>query len=133
MVSGAPRSYRHLHADFRGAGQKTFRIAIDPRREPGQAERNFLIAAVIESLGEAIALVSKAALTSTNTWRCSLRRSLLARCTKIMGHDRRPEVRAAAGFAAPAGRRIYALTLAAAEALRVPMPLASLLRDRFSR
>ena len=36
-----------------------------------------------------------------------------------------------AGFAAPLGEKDIRLTLAAAETLRVPMPLASLLRDRF--
>jgi 3-hydroxyisobutyrate dehydrogenase-like beta-hydroxyacid dehydrogenase len=36
-----------------------------------------------------------------------------------------------AGFAAPLGLKDIRLTLAAAEDLRVPMPLASLLRDRF--
>jgi 3-hydroxyisobutyrate dehydrogenase-like beta-hydroxyacid dehydrogenase len=36
-----------------------------------------------------------------------------------------------AGFAAPLGQKDIRLTLAAAETLRVPMPLASLLRDRF--
>ena len=36
-----------------------------------------------------------------------------------------------AGFSAPLGAKDIRLTLAAAEDLRVPMPLASLLRDRF--
>src|SRR5439155_1176164 len=36
-----------------------------------------------------------------------------------------------AGFAAALGEKDIRLTLAAAETLRVPMPLASLLRDRF--
>ena len=36
-----------------------------------------------------------------------------------------------AGFAAPLGLKDIRLALAAAEELRVPMPLASLLRDRF--
>jgi 3-hydroxyisobutyrate dehydrogenase-like beta-hydroxyacid dehydrogenase len=36
-----------------------------------------------------------------------------------------------AGFAAPLGQKDIRLTLAAAETLRVPLPLASLLRDRF--
>ncbi len=36
-----------------------------------------------------------------------------------------------AGFAAPLGHKDIRLTLAAAETLRVPMPLASLLHDRF--
>jgi 3-hydroxyisobutyrate dehydrogenase-like beta-hydroxyacid dehydrogenase len=36
-----------------------------------------------------------------------------------------------AGFAAPLGEKDIRLVLAAAEDLRVPMPVASLLRDRF--
>jgi 3-hydroxyisobutyrate dehydrogenase-like beta-hydroxyacid dehydrogenase len=36
-----------------------------------------------------------------------------------------------AGFAAPLGYKDIRLTLAAADDLRVPLPLASLLRDRF--
>jgi len=36
-----------------------------------------------------------------------------------------------AGFAAPLGQKDIGLALAAAEALKVPLPLASLLRDRF--
>ena len=36
-----------------------------------------------------------------------------------------------AGFAAPLGQKHIRLALAAAETLRVPMPLANLLRDRF--
>ncbi|HTC37496.1 MAG TPA: NAD-binding protein, partial [Steroidobacteraceae bacterium] len=36
-----------------------------------------------------------------------------------------------AGFAAPLGQKDIRLTLAAAETLNVPLPLASLLRDRF--
>jgi 3-hydroxyisobutyrate dehydrogenase-like beta-hydroxyacid dehydrogenase len=37
----------------------------------------------------------------------------------------------AGGFAAPLGQKDIRLTLAAAEELCVPLPLASLLRDRF--
>jgi len=36
-----------------------------------------------------------------------------------------------AGFVAPLGQKDIRLILAAAEGLRVPMPLGSLLRDRF--
>jgi 3-hydroxyisobutyrate dehydrogenase-like beta-hydroxyacid dehydrogenase len=38
-----------------------------------------------------------------------------------------------AGFAAPLGQKDIRLALAAAEELRVPMPVASLLRDRLIR
>ena len=38
-----------------------------------------------------------------------------------------------AGFAAPLGHKDVRLLLAAAESLRVPMPIGSLLNDRFLR
>ncbi len=92
---------------------------------------NFLIAAVIESLGEAMALVGKGGidqhayldfLTST------LFTAPVYRTYGAMIAERRFEP---AGFAAPLGQKDIRLALAAAEALRTPMPLASLLRDRF--
>jgi 3-hydroxyisobutyrate dehydrogenase-like beta-hydroxyacid dehydrogenase len=94
---------------------------------------NFLIATVFESLGEAMALVAKAGidrarfleiLTST-----LFTAPVYANYGKLIVEDRyRP-----AGFAAPLGAKDMRLTLAAAEQLRVPMPFASLLRDRFVR
>ena len=42
-----------------------------------------------------------------------------------------PQAAEPAGFAAPLGYKDIRLALAAAEELRVPMPLASLVRDRF--
>ncbi|HEX8808003.1 MAG TPA: NAD-binding protein, partial [Xanthobacteraceae bacterium] len=92
---------------------------------------NFLGASVIEALGEAMALIGKAGiderqylefLTST-LFDAPIYRtygSLIAD-----GHFTPP------GFAAPLGEKDIRLVLAAAEDLRVPMPVASLLRDRF--
>ena len=92
---------------------------------------NFLIASVIEALGEAIALVGKGGvdkrqyidlLTSTifNTPVYKTYGSL------IVEGKFEP-----AGFAALLGQKDVHLALAAADALSVPMPIASLLRDRF--
>ncbi|MDQ0396499.1 NAD(P)-dependent oxidoreductase [Labrys monachus] len=92
---------------------------------------NFLFASVIESLGEAIALIGKAGVD---------RRQYLDFLTStifdtpiyktygglIVDRDFEP-----ASFAASLGHKDIRLALAAAEELRVPMPLASLLRDRF--
>jgi 3-hydroxyisobutyrate dehydrogenase-like beta-hydroxyacid dehydrogenase len=92
---------------------------------------NFLIAAVIESLGEAMALVSKGGidlqayldlLTST------LFNAPVYRTYGGLIVDRQFEP---AGFAALLGHKDIRLALAAADDLRVPLPLASLLRDRF--
>jgi 3-hydroxyisobutyrate dehydrogenase-like beta-hydroxyacid dehydrogenase len=48
-------------------------------------------------------------------------------------HEAADVAGACAAFAAPLGYKDIRLALAAAESLRVPMPLASLLRDRFLR
>ncbi|HZZ30886.1 MAG TPA: NAD(P)-dependent oxidoreductase [Phenylobacterium sp.] len=92
---------------------------------------NFLLASVIESLGEAIALIGKAGIDRkryVDILTSSLFDVPAYRIYGGMIADGRFEP---AGFAAPLGQKDIRLTLAAAEALGVPMPLASLLRDRF--
>jgi len=90
----------------------------------------FLLGAAIEALGEAMALVGKAGvdrhrylelLTST------LFRAPVYETYGGLIADQRFEP---AGFAAPLGFKDIRLALAAAESLRVPMPLGSLLHDR---
>lgn len=91
---------------------------------------NFLIASVIESLGEAFALISKGDIdrqryleivgTLFNVPVYEIYGSLIS--------SGRFEP---AAFAAPLGQKDIRLLLAAAESLGVPMPLANLLRDRF--
>jgi 3-hydroxyisobutyrate dehydrogenase-like beta-hydroxyacid dehydrogenase len=117
---------------FKDLGQKTFVMS-------GKAENanlvklsgNFLIAAVIESLGEALALVGKAGLDQQQYLDLLTSTLFDAPVYKTYGRlivERRFEP---AGFAAPLGQKDIRLTLAAAETLNVPLPLASLLRDRF--
>src|ERR1700733_2951032 len=117
---------------FKDLGQKTFVMS-------GKAENanlvklsgNFLIAAVIESLGEALALIGKAGLDQQQYLDLLTSTLFDAPVYKTYGRlivERRFEP---AGFAAPLGQKDIRLTLAAAETLNVPLPLASLLRDRF--
>jgi 3-hydroxyisobutyrate dehydrogenase-like beta-hydroxyacid dehydrogenase len=62
-VAGAPDAIDDCMPLFEAIGQKTFRFGNNPfRREPGEAQRQFLISSVIEALGEAMALVGKAGL-----------------------------------------------------------------------
>jgi 3-hydroxyisobutyrate dehydrogenase-like beta-hydroxyacid dehydrogenase len=92
---------------------------------------NFLIAAVIESLGEALALIGKGGLDQQQYLDLLTSTLFDAPVYKTYGRlivERRFEP---AGFAAPLGQKDIRLTLAAAETLQVPLPLASLLRDRF--
>jgi 3-hydroxyisobutyrate dehydrogenase-like beta-hydroxyacid dehydrogenase len=92
---------------------------------------NFLIASVIESLGEAMALVGKGGI-DLGAYLDLLTSTLFAapvyRTYGALIAERRFEP---AGFAAPLGLKDIGLALAAAQDLRTPMPVASLLRDRF--
>lgn len=92
---------------------------------------NFLLASVIESLGEAFALIGKAGLDRRQY--LDLLTSSLFDVPVYKNYGRAIAERAftPAGFAAPLGQKDVRLTLAAAETLHVPMPIASLLRDRF--
>jgi len=115
-------------------GQKTFLVSETPSTANlVKLSGNFLIASVIECLGEAMALVDKAGvdkreylqiLTST------LFGSPVYRTYGALIAEGKFEP---AGFAAPLGHKDIQLLLAAADELRVPLPVASLLRDRFLR
>ena len=92
---------------------------------------NFLIAAAIESLGEAMALVGKAGVDRRqyhDVLASTLFELPVYRTYSGLIAEGKFEP---AGFAAPLGQKDIRLTLAAAEDLGVPMPVASLLRDRF--
>src|SRR5262249_21808195 len=116
---------------FRAMGRKTAPIGDEPyAANLVKLSGNFLIASVLEALGEAMALVRKAGidpdryydlLTST-----LFTGPLFTNYGGLIAHQKfRP-----AGFAAPLGEKDIRLALAAAETLRVPMPMASLVHDR---
>jgi 3-hydroxyisobutyrate dehydrogenase-like beta-hydroxyacid dehydrogenase len=86
---------------------------------------------VIETLGEAMALVAKAGMDRRRYLEILTSSLFTAPPYKIYGALIADEKFEPAGFAAPLGYKDIRLTLAAAESLRVPMPVASLLRDRF--
>ncbi len=92
---------------------------------------NFLIAAVIESLGEAMALVEKGGL-DRHAYLDLLTGTMFGTPVyRIYGGLIADRAFEPAGFAALLGLKDVRLALAAGEELRVPLPLASLLRDRF--
>ena len=113
-------------------GQKTFVVSDRPdAANLVKLSGNFLLASVIESLGEALALVAKAGIDQhqyLEVMTSTLFDAPVYRNYGAMIANGRFEP---AGFAAPLGQKDIRLALAAAEDLRVPMPLASLLRDRF--
>ncbi len=113
-------------------GQKTFHVADSPESANlVKLSGNFLIATVIESLGEAFALVEKGGVDRKmylELLTSSLFDLPVYRNYGRMIADRQFDP---AGFAARLGRKDMRLVLSAAEELKVPLPFASILRDRF--
>lgn len=92
---------------------------------------NFLIASVIESLGEVIALVGKAGLDRQQYVDILTSTLFNAPAYQTYGRLIAREEYEPAGFAATLGLKDVRLALAAADELAVPLPIGSLLRDRF--
>jgi 3-hydroxyisobutyrate dehydrogenase-like beta-hydroxyacid dehydrogenase len=117
---------------FSAMGQRVFNLGEEPSdANLVKLSGNFLIASVIEALGEAMALIGKARIDQRSYLDLLTSTLFTAPLYKIYGGLIVEQNFEPAGFAAPLGLKDIRLTLAAAEDLRVPMPLASLLRDRF--
>ena len=115
-------------------GQQTFVVGDTPSAANlVKLSGNFLIATVIESLGETMALVDKGGIDKSQYLEILTSTLFGAPIYKTYGGLIAAEKYEPAGFAAPLGAKDIRLVLAAAEAMRVPLPLASLLRDRFLR
>lgn len=132
LAAGAPETVKAAQPLFDAIGQKTFVISETPKdANLVKLSGNFLIAAVIESLGEAMALIEKAGIGKHRYLDVLTSTLFTAPVYKAYGTLIADGAFEPAGFAAPLGQKDIRLTLAAAEALEVPLPLASLLRDRF--
>jgi 3-hydroxyisobutyrate dehydrogenase-like beta-hydroxyacid dehydrogenase len=113
-------------------GQKTFVMSDTPSRANlVKLSVNFLIASVIESLGEALALIGKGGVDPGRDIELLTSTLFAAPVYETYGSLILSERFEPAAFAAPLGYKDIKLTLAAADELRVPLPLANLLRDRF--
>jgi 3-hydroxyisobutyrate dehydrogenase-like beta-hydroxyacid dehydrogenase len=132
VAAGAPDALDACLPLFEALGQKTFTFGNNPQvANLVKLSGNFLIASTIEALGEVMALVGKAGVNRGQFLDLLTSTLFNAPVYKIYGPLIAEQQFEPAGFAAPLGYKDMRLTLAAAETLRVPMPLASLLRDRF--
>jgi 3-hydroxyisobutyrate dehydrogenase-like beta-hydroxyacid dehydrogenase len=132
VAAGDPDAVRTMTPLFDTIAQKTF-VVSDSAEAANliKLSGNFLIAAVIESLGEAMALVGKAGIDK-HVYLDILTSTLFgAPIYKTYGNLIADAKFEPPGFAAPLGLKDVKLALAAGDDLRVPLPLASLLRDRF--
>jgi 3-hydroxyisobutyrate dehydrogenase-like beta-hydroxyacid dehydrogenase len=132
VAAGAPTVIERCKPLFEAMGPKL--LVIGERQSMANVVKltgNFLIATVLESLGEAIAFARKSGvdagalldfLTST-----LFNAPVYKNYGQLIVQGKHDEV----GFSLPLGFKDVRLVLQAAEAQSVPMPIASVLHDRF--
>jgi 3-hydroxyisobutyrate dehydrogenase-like beta-hydroxyacid dehydrogenase len=132
VAAGAPQQIERCQPIFNAIGQKTFQVSEDPSAANViKLAGNFLLTTIIEGLAEAFALTRKSKL-DPNVLLDVLTGSLFPipvyknYGTMIAADQFEP-----AGFKLPLGLKDNRLVLQAAEQVSVPMPMASLVRDRF--
>jgi 3-hydroxyisobutyrate dehydrogenase-like beta-hydroxyacid dehydrogenase len=117
---------------FDDLGQKTFVIdRFPPKANLVKLSGYFLVASVIECLGEAVALIRKAGVDPAQFLAILTGSLFAAPVYETYGQLILEERYRPAGFAMPLGLKDMRGVLAAADAKNVPMPVASLLRDHF--
>ena len=133
IVAGGPaEQIERCQPLFDAIGQKTFVVGEEPlAANVVKLAGNFLITAVMESLAEALTLVRKFGLDG-ETFVEFLTGSLFsAPIYRTYGRLIAAEEFEPAGFRLPLGFKDNRLLLAAAEEIAAPMPMASLIHDRF--
>jgi 3-hydroxyisobutyrate dehydrogenase-like beta-hydroxyacid dehydrogenase len=134
VAAGDPAAVDSCGPLFNALGQKTSTIGVEPSAANlVKLTANFLQASVIEALGEAIALIGKAGIDRIAYVNLLTSTIFTSPAYTIFGPLIATGTFGPAAFAAPLGFKDIRLALAEAETLRVPMPLANLLHDRFLR
>ncbi len=131
VAAGAPQVLQPLSALFDAIAQRTFVVSEAPdTANLVKLSGNFLLASAIESVGEAVALVAKAGVDRLQYVDILTSTLFAAPAYQTYGGLIARQEFEPAGFAASLGLKDVRLVLAAGEQLQVPLPLASLLRDR---
>jgi 3-hydroxyisobutyrate dehydrogenase-like beta-hydroxyacid dehydrogenase len=134
VAAGSAETLRICQPLFDAMGQRTFPLGSEPAAASlVKLAGNFMIAATIETLGEALALLGKAGVDAAAFVEVLTSTLFPAPAYRIYGALIAERKFQPAGFAAPLGHKDVRLLLAASESLQVPMPVASLLNDRFLR
>jgi 3-hydroxyisobutyrate dehydrogenase-like beta-hydroxyacid dehydrogenase len=133
IVAGGPADQiERFRVLFDSIGQKTFVPSADPPAATViKLTGNFLITTVIESLAEAFALTRKAGVDPEKFLDILTNSLFAAPIYKTYGSMIAADKFEPVGFRMPLGFKDNRLVLAAAEESAVPMPMASLVHDRF--
>jgi 3-hydroxyisobutyrate dehydrogenase-like beta-hydroxyacid dehydrogenase len=131
ITAGAPEVLDALSALFDAIGQRTFVVSErPPTANLVKLSGNFLIASMIETVSEAVALVAKAGVDRQQYVDILTSTLFAAPAYQTYGGLIARREFEPAGFAASLGLKDVRLVLGAAEQLQVPLPVASLLHDR---
>lgn len=132
VIAGGPAgAVTRCQPLFDAVGQRTYLAGEDaPQANVIKLAGNFLIAATIETLAEAFALVRKYGIDPHQYLDILLGSQFAAVIYKTYGTLVADDKYQPVGFRLPLGLKDVRLVLAAADGAAVPMPLASLVRDR---
>jgi 3-hydroxyisobutyrate dehydrogenase-like beta-hydroxyacid dehydrogenase len=131
VAAGAKSAVERCQPLFDAIGQRTFMVGEQPSAaNVVKVAGNFMVACVIEGLGEAIALGRKHGIEASAFVEMMTASIFPAPVYKIYGQHIADENFEPAGFRLALGLKDVRLALAAAEKAAVPMPFASVLRDR---
>jgi 3-hydroxyisobutyrate dehydrogenase-like beta-hydroxyacid dehydrogenase len=132
VVGGPFELVQHCEPLFEAMGPKLFVVGERPSMaNVVKLSGNFLIATVLESLSEAIAFARKSGVDGGALMEFLTSTLFNAPVYKTYGDLIVQGKHEPAGFALPLGLKDVRLVLQAAEASSVPMPMASVVRDRF--
>jgi 3-hydroxyisobutyrate dehydrogenase-like beta-hydroxyacid dehydrogenase len=132
IAAGAPDAVAEVAPLLAAIGQSTAQFG-DTASAANMVKlaTNFMTASVIESLGEAFALMSRANIDKRRFLEFLTSGNFDAPVYRIFGDLIIAEAPAPPGFAAPLAFKDIRLALKAGEDLKVPLPFASVLHDRF--
>jgi 3-hydroxyisobutyrate dehydrogenase-like beta-hydroxyacid dehydrogenase len=132
VVGGAEALVQKCKPLLEAMGPKLFVVGERPSMaNVVKLSGNFLIASVLESLSEALAFARKSGVDAGALMEFLTATLFNAPVYKTYGELIVQGKHEPAGFALPLGLKDVRLVLQAAEAANVPMPIASVVRDRF--
>lgn len=131
VAAGAPGDVERCRPLLEAMGQRVFPLGEDPAQASlVKLAGNFLITAAIEGMAEALALVGKAGVDRAAFLEILTETLFSAPIYKTYGQALLESRFSPPGFRLPLGVKDNRLFLQAGERLAVPLPLASLVRDR---
>lgn len=130
VASGLTKLIERCRPVFDAIGQRTFVFGEDPAAaNVVKLAGNFMIGAVMETLGEAFALLRKSGVDPSQFLEFATNSLFSALVYKTYGEIIAKEKFQPAGFKVPLGLKDARLVLAAADGVAAPMPIANIVRD----